>query len=103
MARPCTWGKTGDFDDVPDRYFTARLSEAVDTTERLILSAGSFDLKFVCPDPHAYALTDETYTLTEIGSHEVRRRKGNADSEPVYLLKGSDSVWYSKLYFADNQ
>ena len=75
------------FDDVPDRYFTARLSEAVDC-ERLILSAGSFDLKFVCPDPHAYALTDETYTLTATGSHEIRRLKGNTDSEPVYLLKG---------------
>lgn len=76
------------FDDVPDRYFTARLSEAVDC-ERLILSAGSFDLKFVCPDPHAYALTDETFTITDTGSHEVRRLKGNTDSEPVYLLKGT--------------
>lgn len=75
------------FDDVPDRYFTARLSESVDC-ERLIMSAGSFDLKFVCPDPHAYALTDESYTLITVGSHEVRRLKGNTDSEPVYLLKG---------------
>lgn len=75
------------FDDVPDRYFTARLSEAVDC-ERLILSAGTFELRFVCPDPHAYTLTDETYTLTTAGSHEVRRLKGNTDSEPVYLLRG---------------
>ena len=75
------------FDDVSDRYFTARLSEAVDC-ERLILSAGAFDLRFICPDPHAYALTDETYTITQIGTHEIRRQKGNTDSEPVYLLKG---------------
>ena len=75
------------FDDVPDRYFTARLSEAVDC-ERLILQAGAFDLRFVCPDPHAYTLTDETYTITTAGSHEVRRLKGNTDSEPVYQLKG---------------
>ncbi len=34
-------------DDVPDRYFSARLYEAVDC-ERLIRSAGSFDLRFVC-------------------------------------------------------
>lgn len=74
-------------DDAPDRFFTARLNEAVDC-ERLILSAGSFDLKFVCPDPHAYALTDETYTITKPGTHEARRVKGNTDSEPVYLLKG---------------
>lgn len=74
-------------DDVPDRFFTARLNEAVDC-ERLIRCAGSFDLKFVCPDPHAYALTDETYTITAGGVHEVRRVKGNTDSEPVYLLKG---------------
>jgi predicted phage tail component-like protein len=75
------------FDDVPDRYFTARLSSAVDC-ERLILSAGAFDLSFICPDPHAYALNDETFTFTATGTHELRRQKGNTDSEPVYLLKG---------------
>ncbi|GHV35197.1 hypothetical protein FACS18949_12670 [Clostridia bacterium] len=75
-------------DDVPDRYFFARLTDAVDC-ERLILSAGAFDLKFVCPDPHAYTLTDESYTFTTTGAHEVRRLKGNTDSEPVYLMKGS--------------
>jgi len=77
-------------DDVPDRYFMARLSEAVDC-DRLLRSAGAFDLKFVCPDPHAYALTDETYTISMVGTHEVRRTKGNTDSEPVYLLKGAIS------------
>lgn len=75
-------------EDVPDRYFMARLSEPVDC-ERLLRSAGAFELKFVCPDPHAYALTDEVYTFTTSGSHEVRRIKGNTDSEPVYLLKGN--------------
>jgi len=77
-------------DDVPDRFFLARLSAAVDC-ERLIRSAGAFDLRFVCPDPHAYALTDETFTLAATGAHEVRRMKGNTDSEPVYLLKGNIS------------
>lgn len=75
-------------DDVPDRYFEARLHEAVDC-ERLIRSAGSFDLKFVCPDPHAYAITDETYSVTATGSHQLRRTKGNTASEPVYLLRGA--------------
>ncbi|GHV05937.1 hypothetical protein FACS1894217_03680 [Clostridia bacterium] len=74
-------------DDVPDRYFFARLTDAVDC-ERLVLSAGAFDLRFVCPDPHAYALTDEVFTFNSAGAHEVRRLKGNTDSEPVYLLKG---------------
>jgi phage-related protein len=74
-------------DDVPDRYFMARLSDAVDC-ERLIRSAGRFDLNFVCPDPHAYALTDEVYTISAAGSHAVNRLKGSAASEPVYSLKG---------------
>lgn len=73
-------------DDVPDRYFTARLQDAVDC-ERLILAAGAFDLKFVCPDPYGYALTDESFTITAEGESTVTRVKGNADSLPVYLLK----------------
>jgi predicted phage tail component-like protein len=75
-------------DDVPDRYFTARLQDAVNC-ERLILSAGSFDLNFVCPDPFAYALTDETFALTQTGVNMVTRAKGNTGSLPVYLLKGA--------------
>ena len=74
-------------DDVPDRYFTARLTEAVDC-ERLILSAGAFDLRFVCPDPFGYAQTDEGFVFTSSGANTVTRVKGNTDSEPVYLLKG---------------
>ncbi|MDL2318566.1 phage tail family protein [Eubacteriales bacterium OttesenSCG-928-A19] len=74
-------------DDVPDRYFEARLTEAVDC-ERILSSAGGFDLRFICPDPHGYALIDEVYTLSEAGSHTIRREKGNTASEPVYLLKG---------------
>ena len=50
------------FDDVPDRYFMARLNEKVDC-ERLIRFAGSFNLKFFCPDPFAYAITDENYLI----------------------------------------
>jgi predicted phage tail component-like protein len=87
------------FDDLPDRYFTARLQDAVDC-ERLILAAGAFDLKFVCPDPHAYTLLDESFTLTATGANTVTRVKGNTDSEPVYLLKGvvpSGSATYISL------
>jgi predicted phage tail component-like protein len=86
-------------DDVPDRYFMARLSEVVDC-ERLLRSAGAFDLRFVCPDPYAYALEDEVFTFSEVGTHEVERRIGNADSEPAYLLKGviaADSSSYISI------
>lgn len=92
-------------DDVPDRYFTARLQDAVNC-ERLIRSAGAFDLNFVCPDPHAYALTDEGFTLTQTGANTVTRAKGNTDSLPVYLLKGiisSGSSTYVSLKTNDEE
>lgn len=92
-------------DDVPDRFFTARLQDAVNC-ERLIRSAGAFDLNFVCPDPHAYALTDESFTLTQTGSNTVTRVKGNTDSLPVYLLKGtvpSGSANYISLKTNDEE
>ena len=59
-------------EDIPDRYFYA----------------GAFELKFICPDPHAYALIDEQFTISSVGAHEIKRLTGNADSEPVYQLKG---------------
>lgn len=93
------------FDDVPDRYFTARLQDAVNC-ERLIRSAGAFDLNFVCPDPHAYALTDESFTLTQEGANTVTRSKGNTDSFPVFLLKGiipSGSSTYVSLKTNDEE
>lgn len=79
------------FDDVPDRYFMARLNTSVDC-ERLICSAGKFDLKFFCPDPFGYALEDETFTITAAGSAQtVTRTKGNADSLPVYAVQGAST------------
>ena len=74
-------------DEVPDRYFMARLSEAVDC-ERLLRSAGTFTLKFICPDPHAYALEDETFVVSEEGEHEITRSIGTTLSEPVYSIQG---------------
>ena len=74
-------------DDVPDRFFSARLTDAVDCA-RVLSSSGAFDLNFVCPDPHGYALTDEVFSLSATGSSAVTRAKGNTYSEPVYLLKG---------------
>ena len=75
------------FDDVPDRYFMARLNEKVDC-ERLIRFAGSFNLKFFCPDPFAYAITDEVYLIESEGNHSITRQTGNVESNPMYRLKG---------------
>lgn len=76
------------FDDVPDRYFMARLREKIDCERLLVRSAGSFDLKFFCPDPFAYAVEDEEYTISTRGTHTVKRTKGNINSNPVYRIKG---------------
>ncbi len=76
------------FDDAPDRYFMSRLSEKVDCERLLVRSAGSFDLKFFCPDPFAYAVMDEEFTISTTGAHTVRRTKGNIESNPVYRIKG---------------
>lgn len=82
-------------DDVPDRYFQARLSDAVDC-ERLLRAAGSFSLRFLCPDPYGYALDDEAFVLTGAGTQEVMRQVGNTDSEPVYVLQGGG---FLRLHF----
>ena len=86
-------------DEVPDRYFMSRLSEAVDC-ERLLRSAGTFTLKFICPDPHAYALEDETYVISEEGEHEIVRNIGTTLSEPIYSIQGvisSDTSSYLSI------
>lgn len=75
------------FDEVPDRYYMARLREAVDC-ERVIRSAGRFELLFFCPDPFAYAIEDEEFIITEVGTHTVTRSLGNIASAPVLELKG---------------
>lgn len=76
-------------DDVPDRYFMTRLYEKVDFERLLVRSAGGFDLKFFCPDPFAYAVEDEEFTISTTGSHTVTRAKGNIESHPVYRVKGT--------------
>lgn len=77
-------------DDVPDRYFMARLNDVVDC-ERLIRSAGQFALKFFCPDPFGYAIMDEFFSITESGTHNITRNAGNAESMPIYRIAGAIS------------
>lgn len=74
-------------DDIPDRYFMARIKDRVDC-ERLLRSAGHFSLNFLCPDPYGYAVDDESFLLESEGMHEICREKGNANSNPVYRIKG---------------
>ncbi len=75
-------------DDIPNRYFLARLVEEVDC-ERILRSAGAFELIFVCPDPYGYAITDEPFTLNGTGNHQIERTLGNVESYPIYQLKGN--------------
>lgn len=85
---PTTGLKQLVLDDVPDRYYMARLADTVDC-ERLLRSAGAFSLRFLCPDPYGYALDDEAFIFSTAGAHEIVRMTGNTDSEPVYLLRGA--------------
>lgn len=80
-------------DDVPDRYFMARLSDTVDC-ERLLRAAGSFTLRFLCPDPYGYALDDETFTLSQAGEHEVEREIGNTDSRASVFSARNNFLWH---------
>jgi predicted phage tail component-like protein len=75
-------------DDVPDRYFNARISDAVNC-EKLILNAGAFDLNFVCPDPYAHAVYDDIFTISNVAKTILTRTKGNTSSLPLMYLKGS--------------
>ncbi len=74
-------------DTKPGRVYYARLQNGV-TFERVVRLAATFDLAFFCPDPFGYAAEDEVFTITEAGSHTVRRRLGNLYSNPIYRLKG---------------
>jgi len=64
----------------------ARLKDKVDC-ERIIRAAGVFELSFYCPDPFAYALEDEVFTIMTTGQSAVTRSLGNIESRPVYYLK----------------
>ena len=73
-------------DSEPGRVYYARLKSGV-TYERIVRNTGTFDLTFFCPDPFAYAVPDEVFSLT--ASADIRREKGNCGSAPVYEIKAS--------------
>lgn len=75
------------FDDVPDRYFEARIYSQVDC-ERVLRAAGAFELTFICPDPFSYSTYEETYEITSVGASTIFRCFGNTESYPKYHLSG---------------
>jgi phage-related protein len=80
-----------DKNDKSIQAITARnnqLNKEIDC-ERILSSAGSFELTFICPDPNGYAITDEQFIFSTTGSHELVRNIGNINSYPIYQLKGN--------------
>lgn len=65
--------------------YYARLRDGV-SFDRITRQSASFELPFFCPDPYAYAVEDEVFTLTEDGT--ITRTLGNVESHPVYEVRG---------------
>lgn len=74
-------------DKEPGRVYSARLGEGF-SFDKAVRNSCTFVLTFLCPDPYAYAATDETYDIGSVGTHTVSRSLGNAYSLPVYSLTG---------------
>ncbi len=74
-------------DKEPGRVYSARLNEGF-SFDKAVRNSCTFDLVFLCPDPYAYAETDETFTIAATGTSTISRSLGNAYSLPVYSLTG---------------
>ena len=74
-------------DKEPGRVYMARLNEGF-SFDKAVRNSCTFDLVFLCPDPYAYAATDETFDIAQTGTATISRSLGNATSLPVYLLTG---------------
>lgn len=72
-------------DSEPGRVYSARIRDSI-SYERMVRNTGTFKVLFFCPDPFAYAVPDEVFSLTS--SAAVVRNKGNCDSAPLYKLQG---------------
>jgi predicted phage tail component-like protein len=75
-------------EDLPGRHWEARLESGIEAA-RLSKSLNNlqFDVRFLCPDPHAYADADDVFEISEEGTQTLERLAGNAESEPVYRLQ----------------
>lgn len=77
------------FSDEPDKYIMATLSD--DSTFSDVAYTSKATLKFYCPDPFWYALTDDIQTWTSGGSKSFSRQ-GTAPSLPKIQIKGANST-----------
>lgn len=76
------------FSDEPDKYIMATISDDTTFSDEALTS--KVTLKFYCPDPFWYALTDDIQTWTSKGSKSFTRQ-GTAPSLPRIEIKGSNS------------
>lgn len=74
------------FDEEADRYYLARVQSAIDL--EVLVTAGRFTIPFICPSPYAYALTDDVFQYTTVGSVQFSR-VGTAISQPLIEVRGS--------------
>lgn len=61
-------------DDMPQRYFNARLTEEI-SVEKLIKNSGAFTLAFMAFDPYCYAITDEERNKRDAERWEQEMKK----------------------------
>lgn len=74
-------------DTEPGRVYYARLQSGV-SFEKSVRRTAAFNLTFFCPDPFGYAAEDEIFEITGTGTSTVTRVLGNAESEPLYEIRG---------------
>lgn len=74
-------------DSEPDRYYLAML-DASGIDARSILSHRIFDLRFVCPDPHGYAVTPQSVVRTAAQMPHTHVQTGNATTGPQINIQG---------------
>ena len=86
-------------DTEPGRKYYARIEDGI-SFERLVRTSNVFNLIFFCPDPYAYADSDEKFILT--GSGNIKREQGNVRSHPVYELKGELGSKTDTIVFSVN-
>ena len=87
-------------DTEPGRMYMARLEDGL-SFERMIRNTGTFELAFFCPDPFAYAIEDEIFTLAQ--NETIKRVLGNTQSHPVYEIRGMLTDEGQSLSFTINK
>lgn len=73
------------FDDEQDKKYKAVLEGSSELEQ--ILALGKGELTFLIPDPFAYAVEDDIFTYTELGTYQFERQ-GSEDSYPLIQLEG---------------